>query len=370
MGDAMQAISASGRKHGKFLLTLLTALVGVVLFILFVCAFVMRRASCVEDTPGISTDALRVDDKYLDLGTAWVSEKLQCEVPITNASQQPVEVLGFEFSCTCAVIEPHTFTLDAGETRKVKVTIDPSRKRGLVGDLASREFWVTLAPRVKSGGEVAHGGWTLHGVIRVPFVMTPGSLSFDDGCIRGWKTQMGRVCLSETLPLASVEAKVDPTLACVKVSELADRPGRYRLEVRPNEWLPRGKFAFDVHIKAITKDGRNLPPIALPVGGRMKEQVEATPDSLSFGARRIGDSAVETIVLQSLVNSRFEVLEADSSLKEIQLTELRREQDDRVSYRVAWRISRLGEQTSVATFMVQSGERRFPLSVRVDSYGY
>src|SRR5687768_11802388 len=102
----------------------------------------------------------------LDFGETWEDQRFEWVVPVTNRSPGVVRVEKVRTSCGCVVAEPRSFTVPAGATHPLRLTLDltpkpnerPTRARGFSVE-------VGLVARAE-GGEPAHEGFTLRGRVR------------------------------------------------------------------------------------------------------------------------------------------------------------------------------------------------------------
>ena len=253
------------------------------------------------------------------------------------------------------------------EKKLVKVTIDLSERSSNEIDLKNREIQVSLSPII-NGGPVFQNGWTLHGRVKRPFVLTPNIVEFD-GCIRGQTQPSQIVFLTEDVPIATISCELDETLASAETLGVKNKSGKYEIRISPRKWLPVGPFSFPVNINATTKDGAVIPSVALFVKGKMKEEVEATPASLSLGARRLGETITETIILGSLGSHQFDILKTTVSSKSIE-AKIQSSSGSDIRVHITWRISKAGENKETISFMVRSSDRTFEVLLRADAYGY
>jgi hypothetical protein len=320
-----------------------------------------------QDSPP-PLEALMVEAKDLDFGEVWERDQLVWRIPLKNGSLEPVDVLGFTTSCSCLKIEPHSFTLAPGECVVLNVTVDFTRKAQQDVDSISREVKVAISPSV-SGGLVPQNGWTLHGRVKSPFAISPRVVDFGDDCIRGRSFSSRSVCLIANMPIATIEPEVDAELASVAILKVIDEPGKYEIQVSPNKWIQAGPFAFTVGLRATTAEGVSIPPIPIPVRGRSREEVAPTPDSLTFGARSLGETVKEIVTLHSLVHERFVVLSTEVSSKSIEVDAVEPDSDNQARFRVRWCIGQLGQQTESINFVVRSGERTFAVALQADAFG-
>src|SRR5207244_2331381 len=110
--------------------------------------------------------------------------------------------------------------------------------------------------------------------------------------------------------------------------------------------------------------GEQLPPVAVPLNGRMREDVQTTPEFVSFGPVPLGQEREETIVLRSVTGQPFTVGKIDTdpglTVKPVTGTGVGSQ-----TYKVVQRSDKSKEQQTQLVFHVLWGEVSKPVRVVV-----
>jgi hypothetical protein len=96
------------------------AIIGLLTFASAVAGVFAGR---VQRTSG-SLPSLYVEEDKLDLGEVNESKEALFSLPISNRTQQPIEILDFETSCDCGKIYPRNLTVPAMGVAIITVELD------------------------------------------------------------------------------------------------------------------------------------------------------------------------------------------------------------------------------------------------------
>jgi len=153
--------------------------------------------------------------------------------------------------------------------------------------------------------------------------------------------------------LESLKATCPPSMGSLEVIRSDKDFKQLEVKVTPQKTLPVGFFRFDVMLEP---NGVNVryPVVRFPVEGIVLPDVQAFPDSLVLGERRIGETVSEKVTLRSASDTPFEVFETelDSSDMLVERTEV--PGIEGTVYNVVQRITKVGKQVSLARFSIRS----------------
>jgi hypothetical protein len=110
----------------------------------------------------------------------------------------------------------------------------------------------------------------------------------------------------ETLETVEVQA-LSPEVSA-EVRHAANDSGLYRIVVTPKPGLERGNYSCKLAVMASLANGIVLPKNEIRVSLEVVGDIQASPEMLQLGLRRIGDVVLESVALQSLTGRSFEVL--------------------------------------------------------------
>jgi hypothetical protein len=132
--------------------------------------------------------------------------------------------------------------------------------------------------------------------------------------------------------------------------------------------LPAGYHTFPVQFKGISADGEMLRGIPLEVRVNVRGVVEAVPDNLAFGARKLGDTASETVVLHAPGGEAFEVIGSTADSADVMVDQVEHS-DESIRgdcvFRISQRIDEPGNHISTVAFRVHVTSLEVPINIRV-----
>jgi hypothetical protein len=301
------------------------------------------------------TEGLVVDPQYLDFGEVWEDPKFVWTLPIENRSAADITIPEFSASCTCLGIDPQSLTVPAGQTAKVRLTLDLTTERPKRWDGSPRKFEVRVYPELENG--LRHPGWKVHGRVRSAVTYEPRVLDFGESLVMGQSFDSRAVEVTAHMPLDSLVGSWDQALAAVQVIRLPEDPHKFSLQVQPRANLSVGPLKFAITLQPISQDGTRFPGVQVPVEGRVMDDVQVTPSKVLFGARPLGQKVEDTVVVHSLSGRPFEIRRVETASDDVTVNLL----DDslRASYqfRVTQVVSKPGNETSEVRFTIHTKEK-------------
>ena len=115
-----------------------------------------------------------------------------------------------------------------------------------------------------------------------------------------------------------------------------------------------GPFKFFITLKAHARDQDELPPFRIPVLGTIHQEIQAIPNAVLFGARIIGTTVTDTIILQSRVGEPFELCGFDRAPENIELAPLSSHSGIKHGFRISWTVSGPGEHSGTIRFQLEN----------------
>jgi hypothetical protein len=308
----------------------------------------------------------------LDLGEVWEQRVFRWTVPITNRGSGTLRIEQVEGNCTCTAIVPQEFELAPGETQELVLTINLSQDHWGDGE-SQRPFEVALKARV-SGWLNEQSVWLVHGrVQRNPIHVSPAVLDFGTDLIVGapFPSRELTVFLPQGDGLSNIEAEcVPPEAGNARLRETG-RPGEFRVDVTPAPVLPRGRFIFSVMISA-EGGGKSAAPVKEVVAvGTVQGDIGAEPARIQFGARVVGASAADQVVLFSRQGRPLTVRVAQQSAG-VSATLLPDAESQLQVFKILQQFVSVGEHSDTVQFdvgYVDTGEPREIVLVETSYYG-
>lgn len=264
---------------------------------------------------GYENGLLHVEDRHLHLGEQWEDADFSWTLPITNRSSHDIHIERFLFSCNCTEVRPASISLKPGETRETRIKIDlgsvgwnsvtTSISRG--DELDVRPFSIRIAPIIRDALPEFRG-WTLRGNVRRPFAITPSRPNFGDTLIEGQAWQPISFRVDSTVPLKKLVATSDEPNLAQAVVRPGDSDRRHIVEVAPHSGADVGFRRFNITLHGDTLV-EAMPPFHVPIEMEVLADVFTVPSQLVFRPIPLGETAKESIIINSRTGRRFEVMD-------------------------------------------------------------
>lgn len=293
---------------------------------------------------------LAIADENLNIGDVWETTDFCWTLPIENQTVEDVRISGFEASCDCVrSIEPKSLIVPAKRTRDVTLVLDLTRRsRPSQGD--PDEFGLGVAAAI-DGRQPTRALWVLRGRARPFYAIVPASVHLGD-MTRGRPFPSQTAVVKTETAVETLELDYDRSLLSVLVRQTDDAPATFGLSIAAQPNARSGAINSEVRIRAIARPGERFPGAVVMARGVLREDVQGTPDSLLFGAARLGETREETVVLRSLSNTRFAVEELQTSSPGLMVTPVGGDH----TFKIKQRIAELGPQHALVTFIVRLGD--------------
>lgn len=316
-----------------------------------------------KDTP------LIIAADKLDFGEVWQTDSFDWKLPLENRTDRDIEVLGFFYSCPCVSVEPNRLTIPPRQVVDVRMRLDLTAVNEQDRDKALRDFAVRLVPQLPSS--LISDGWDITGRVRSAFTLSSDTVSF----VGGKALTIGLPMSSETVgiraheDLETILIHHDRSYAKVLLEKLG--PSRFDLKISPNMSLSEGDFRFKIVLRPQLACHEDVPPITLPVFGRVLGQIQAFPAQIDLGPRVVGESTVESVVVQCKLGKSFDVLGIEGECDHLRLDEHRVDSSrGKRLFALTYRCVRPGYQSRVVRFALRNSEGKTSiLTVPLTAYG-
>ncbi|MBY0230421.1 MAG: hypothetical protein K2W96_14145 [Gemmataceae bacterium] len=257
---------------------------------------------------------LSVPVSALDLGEVWETDAFKVALPITNVSGKDISVTDILAGCACVEASPRAFSVKAGETKEVALTIDLTKRGPWERHAAHRPFKVTVVPVIEKVG-MAREAWVLSMAVPSRITLDTDELAFGDRTVSGQENDPRRIEACVHGSSAMLEARViPPTAGTATVEPMGE--GRFKVAVAPSASLPEGPFKFHVELTASGGEGEPSKAVRrFEAKGTLRPEVRAFPAQVFLGPRTVGTTAATTVQLQSPPGAGWEVerIECDSA---------------------------------------------------------
>lgn len=309
---------------------------------------------------------LSVDPKHLNIGSVWLSDKFEWQLPITNRDQGPVTLQSLDGDCSCATLGPLPLHFIAGETKVLHLALDFTRWSAVQRD-DGEPYRLKLKGLLHSEYGSSHVAWQIIGRIKPSIRSDSDQLPFGLQSVR----QQG-IERSITLTLADGidHVECEPSLNWIVQiirDPASNSPQRLTVTVRSRGLLVPRRIVDAIHVVPVTAAGVRLPAKRIALSGELVRDVVPTPRSLHLGRRLCGTTASEAVRLDSLTAGEFRLIRIESS--DAALTVMPAGESEGVrSFTLALACGRMGNQQLTATFVVaQDGEEfSIPLPVQYE----
>ncbi len=316
-----------------------------------------------QTRPPEPNHGLVVSEEALNLGDVWESNDLPWTIPIKNPTDTTVEIVKLASSCGCAVIDPASLVLSPGETKRIHLRLNLTRRPQAP---VNTEFKVQITPEFQSL-PLNNPGWLITARVKTALVVSPSRVDFTYPLLRGHGPEPQTVLVTGNSAVADLELRYEASHLRVACSKVDDRENTYKIRIGPHMTAPAGPFAHRLDLRAHAKDGRVIGQRSIVVTGLIQEQVQASPSSVLFGLRRIGESAEETISLDSQTKTPFAVCAIRTQDPSTEVLAASQPMTKCRTFQIRQRIKASGHRTSMVTFLVdiandQEREIRVPIS--------
>lgn len=303
-------------------------------------------------------EGLAVAAADLDLGEVWEEQGIAWRLPIRNQSAGRIEIHDLLQSCGCTDMKPRRFSIAAGETATVDLTLDLTHRTYSDAGQARRPFEVTISP-VLNPKVRPRLGWKLHGTIVSRITLDKLAVDFGERPVHGGTPVTLNVLAAVHVPCQRLEAVVKPEVATANVIPQQGENTKYEIVLAANPHLPPGKFQTDVKIFAVSPTGEKALGVTLPISGIMQPEVRLLPSSLLLEAKPVGEVAEAVVTLQGSPDAKVAIdhIEIDSPDVHVEAVTVDGIPAGR-AFRVRQKVTKAGEQVSEVRFFIRKSDKK------------
>lgn len=250
----------------------------------------MGILGCSATDGELVTEALHVAPQELDLGAVWSTCRFEHTLHVRNDSTNTIDVSQLLVDCDCVQVSPSTWTIPPGASQAVSVVLDLTATRSTLGD----EFSTKITPILK--GRQFPTPWILTGRVRELFEENVKPLQFHlpwSGPGATTVSSSPPVTRALRIPLAHLEAELDPPVAAVDVRLTSDSVD---FLCREDGSCPPGRIPLLLRLRGETSEGEYFA-IILRAEVVKARGYTCTPAVVHLGTVPVGASAVEVVDL-------------------------------------------------------------------------
>jgi hypothetical protein len=272
---------------------------GKALAVAFVVATCALTHSALRQANRMSNGGLFVYDEDLNFGEVFAQRAFELVLPVYSRASTELKVERAETSCACTRIEPRQFTVLPGQRSNLKLTLDLTQQSVNKTDQTSPfSVFVRLHVNSDDGRFHANPQWQVTGTVRLPLRVTETAVDFGE-YLQQSDVEPRTILVEGYTTLRDLVVKSDPRKIKASVRAIDNESGTFEVMIEPSKSLPPGPFKFDVSIIGITGSQPKLPPLILPVSGRVLDDIYLSPSRIDFGIVRTGETVQETVILAS-----------------------------------------------------------------------
>ncbi len=303
-----------------------------------------------------SRPGLQVEPSQLYLGEILETEGLQHSFTIKNTTEEEVAIRGYNAYCNCTSIQPELLVIPPGGTADVRLTVHlllgPARDK--TEERVVPVAW-RLVPKAHPESAADPDGWTFRAFVHRVLDFDPAQLNF--GSLQEGEAVPPRTLLVKAVrPVAALEAKSLSDAVPVEVVKSDQPPNAFAVKVAPSSTLPPGPFRHELVLVPKNPSPERLPTYRLTVQGLVIPEYQAVPPALHLGARSVGDTMAETLVLVSAHKRPFEVIDVEASSSDTVVEPDPKVHPHGAQFRVSQRIGETGPRTSNIKFSVRKAD--------------
>ena len=295
-----------------------------------------------------ANEGLVVAENDLDFGEVWEDGEYPWHFIVENPTPKDITIVAFSASCNCLSIEPHSLQIPAGQKAEVHVKMNLRSGAVDMEDETSKKVTISLMPHF-GNGYAKQVAWNLHGRVRRLLKITPRLMDFGTDLVHGNSYPTKIATATTTLPVQTLHAKCIPDMGRVEVNKSKACTDTFEIKITPHKSLPAGPFTFRVAIEPVSSF-MSLPTISFPVEGVILPEVQALPQFLCIGARPLGQTVTDTVILRSLCKEQAEVENIWISDDDLIVEPILDVRTRDMAFCFKQRISKRGEQSRIVAF--------------------
>jgi hypothetical protein len=307
-------------------------------------------AAWVATAPQRGAPKLIVADDYLDIGDVWETSDFVWELPIHNRSERTITITRFQTTCSCLrEVEPPSLVIGPKETANVTLKLDLNRRPR--DKEQSDHFNLPIAATVEADPNSIAAIWGLHGRARRAYTISAPGVYLGE-VTRGQAFDPQTISVTPVKPAQDLVVDYDRSLLTVSVEH---RGNTFQMRIAPHAQAPPGTLQAELTIRAVCDDEERSPSVSVPVRGVVREDVQATPETVAFVAAELGGTLEETIVLRSFSGRPITVEGIETTSDDVTVQPMTGPQSVQNAFVITQTVARLGQQSSTIRFTVRAG---------------
>lgn len=180
-----------------------------------------------------------------------------------------------------------------------------------------------------------------------------------------------KVVVQAHTPVEKLDFRIEPAIAKIQSAPSPDGPQQFIFSISPLPSLPPGPFKGEIVVDVIGPDGERVPGAALPFAGNIQPQVRPLPARLLLGAKRVGEKAEATVVLQAPAEAAWNLEHIETDSFEVRVEAIK---GDKAlagrAFRVIQQIKEEGDHTSQVRFVIRRpGQEPLVLTTEIHYHG-
>ena len=296
----MGAVGDSSCRHVSWRLRRGSFVFGLVVFSALALplwlAFLKPSADCPIEIPKAS----------LDFGVAWEQDSFEWRLPVTNLTDECIEIVAFRTSChLCSSIYPQRLVLEPRKQQSVTLTLNLGRPHNSLPSLSARDFSVSLVPLFRNVLKETRR-FTVIGRVQPLIQQNGGVFNFDHELIIGQPLKAMSITLNVVPDVLHLDAATDDSLAVVTLEHKNEQP-EYELTAILRSNTSPGPFEIPVKLVPRGRDGERLPPSTVRFTGAVVPDIRLMPGSLVLGSQAVGELVERHVVVESRTGSDFSI---------------------------------------------------------------
>lgn len=311
---------------------------------------------------------LSVPPELLNLGQVWQHATLQVKLPISNTTEFPVTVAGFDKSCgACTSIHPSSFILGPNATTPIALIIDLTRTGARFANAERYPLAIEISPQLRenSGSASIAPTWRIEATVIRALACTPSTANFGESVMDGRRSPTRKVHVHSRIPLSKLAVAGDTGRVKVAISRKSSASDLYEVNVCIDRDGLRGAFLVPVCLEGLSIAGERFR-VSLPVVGTIVDDVRVVPSIVVLGDPAHTPTDELFVVVQSRTGiplTRVEVV--DDADSDILVTEVDRHDMPLHSFRITRRASGARTAFNSVRFRAYRSNGKEPMEVRL-----
>ena len=231
--------------------------------------------------------SLLVDENALNLGQIFSTDRMNFVVPLSNIGSRPINITGFDRSCSCTEIFPKSLVIGPGKTTDLVLSFDFQRVIGNTTNEINIPIESRIRPRTT---EHEFPPFTVRGVLVRRVLFKPRE--FDFGVCRADQS-VREACVSMEVLVPHDHVLVNASEHVKAHIENGSQPNLHNITLvfDPSKCVEGIEYLENVTAVVSFQNGE-IASTKLPVRATVTNDIEISPNPIIFG-RVNGKASVE-----------------------------------------------------------------------------